>query len=300
MEAEFTSWLEQSAERLITELLDQVRQVSAGLTGVVSIRADLRALLQAVTVASRSLDDPDLLATVNRIGRHWLSLGIPIEEIVRALLRFDNVLVPAVWEAYDSQPAKLRCFLQESLLGLNRLVFLFTQLHTKRQERILAGQIAAIEQQQEELRRMTVPVLEVWDDVVMLPIVGSLDTRRGRLLMEGLLHTISSKRSRYVILDVTGVTEIDSTVAGLLIQTVQAARLVGARTLLVGVTPMIAQTLVDLQVDLPDTETVSSVRAGLERVIRRLGYTITRTDSAPSCAPAASARQMPAAPCPEA
>lgn len=275
MHDELSAWIERSSETLTGEALKQVREVSASLAGVVSIRQDIVDLLAAVPRAGRVDEEAEMAASVNRIGRHWLSLGIPVEDVVRALLRFDQVLMPALWREYEQSPEKLRVALQLALFGLNRLVYLFTQLHTRRQERILAGQIAAIEAQQEELRRMSVPVIEIWDDVVMLPLIGTLDSARGHMLMEGLLQRISAKRARYVILDVTGVTEMDSNVAALLIQTVQAARLVGARTLLVGVSPMMAQTLVDLNIDLPDTETVVSLRAGLERVIRRLGYTIT-------------------------
>ncbi len=275
MHDELSAWIERSSETLTGEALKQVREVSASLAGVVSIRQDIVDLLAAVPRAGRVDEEAEMAASVNRIGRHWLSLGIPVEDVVRALLRFDQVLMPALWREYEQSPEQLRVALQLALFGLNRLVYLFTQLHTRRQERILAGQIAAIEAQQEELRRMSVPVIEIWDDVVMLPLIGTLDSARGHMLMEGLLQRISAKRARYVILDVTGVTEMDSNVAALLIQTVQAARLVGARTLLVGVSPMMAQTLVDLNIDLPDTETVVSLRAGLERVIRRLGYTIT-------------------------
>lgn len=275
MHDELSAWIERSSESLAGEALKQVREVSASLAGVVSIRQDVADLLRAVPRAGQADEEAEMAASVNRIGRHWLSLGIPVEDVVRALLRFDQVLMPALWREYEHDPERLRTALQLALFGLNRLVYLFTQLHTRRQERILAGQIAAIEAQQEELRRMSVPVIEIWDDVVMLPLIGTLDSARGHMLMEGLLQRISAKRARYVILDVTGVTEMDSNVAALLIQTVQAARLVGARTLLVGVSPMMAQTLVDLNIDLPDTETVVSLRAGLERVIRRLGYTIT-------------------------
>ena len=129
-----------------------------------------------------------------------------------------------------------------------------------------------IRQQQEAIRELSTPVLQVRERLLILPIIGGLDTARARQLTEQLLGAIQSNRARVVVIDITGVATIDLNVANHLVQTVEAARLMGASAIITGLSSKIAQTLVDLGVDLTMMKTVGDLQGGLEEADRLLGY----------------------------
>ena len=109
----------------------------------------------------------------------------------------------------------------------------------------------------------TVPVVQVWDGVVLVPLIGTLDSQRTQHLMERLLQFVSETASPVALLDITGVPTVDTQTAQHLIETIAAVRLLGSEVILTGVRPTIAQTLVHLGIDLSRVTTRSSLRAGL-------------------------------------
>jgi rsbT co-antagonist protein RsbR len=129
-----------------------------------------------------------------------------------------------------------------------------------------------IHDQQEAIRELSTPVLQVRERLLILPIIGVLDTARARQLTEQLLGAIRDNRATVVVIDITGVATIDESVANHLVQTVEASRLMGASTILTGLSPDIAQTLVDLGVDLGMMKTVGDLQGGLEEAERLAGY----------------------------
>jgi rsbT co-antagonist protein RsbR len=129
-----------------------------------------------------------------------------------------------------------------------------------------------IREQQESIRELSTPVLQVRDRLLILPIIGVLDTARARQLTEQLLGAIQANRAKVVVIDITGVAAIDVTVADHLVQTVAAARLMGADAIITGLSSKIAQTLVDLNVDLSMMNTVGDLQGGLEQAERLTGY----------------------------
>lgn len=128
-----------------------------------------------------------------------------------------------------------------------------------------------IRSQQEAIREMSTPVLQVRDRMLILPIVGMVDTHRARQLTEQLLLRIRERRARVIIMDVTGVAIVDSKVANHLVQTVEAAKLMGAHAIVTGVSPEIAQTLVAIGAELGRVETVGDLQGGIELGERLLG-----------------------------
>jgi rsbT co-antagonist protein RsbR len=129
-----------------------------------------------------------------------------------------------------------------------------------------------IHEQQEAMRELSTPVLQLRDRLLILPIIGVLDSARARQLTEQLLAAIRDNRATVVVIDITGVATIDRTVANHLVQTVEASRLMGARTILTGLSSEIAQTLVDLGVDLGMMKTVGDLQGGIEEAERLAGY----------------------------
>ncbi|WP_260854090.1 STAS domain-containing protein [Paraburkholderia sp. BCC1886] len=133
-----------------------------------------------------------------------------------------------------------------------------------------------IERQQQELLDLTTPVVRLWDSVVALPLIGTLDSERTQVVMESLLDSIVENEAAIAIIDITGVPTVDTLVAQHLLKTVAAARLMGAECIISGIRPQIAQTIVHLGVDLGDVVTKATLAEALKIALRRVGLTVTK------------------------
>lgn len=131
---------------------------------------------------------------------------------------------------------------------------------------------STISKQQEAIRELSTPVLQLHDELLILPIIGAIDSQRARQLTEQLLHAIRDKRAKVVVVDITGVPTVDSRVANHLVQTVDASRLMGATLIITGLSAEVAQTLVTIGVDLSKIMTVGDLQGGIEEADRILGY----------------------------
>jgi len=133
-----------------------------------------------------------------------------------------------------------------------------------------------IRRQQEELLELSTPVVKLWEGVLALPIIGTLDSARTQVVMESLLQAIVQTNSRVAIIDITGVPTVDTVVAQHLLKTVTAARLMGADCIISGVRPQIAQTIVHLGINLLDVTTKATLSAAFAVALQRLGVTFVR------------------------
>jgi rsbT co-antagonist protein RsbR len=140
-------------------------------------------------------------------------------------------------------------------------------------------QAVLLEQQRQTIAELQTPVIQVWDGILALPIVGSLDTARTQEMNESLLQKIVDTGSEIVILDITGVPIVDTAVSRHLLETVAAARLLGAEVLIVGLSPQTALTLVHLGLDLSGVTTRTTLAKGLELAFARLGLEVVRQRS---------------------
>jgi rsbT co-antagonist protein RsbR len=131
-----------------------------------------------------------------------------------------------------------------------------------------------ISQQQAAIENLLTPVLRLRGGLLLLPLIGVIDSDRARQVMEGLLDAIREFRAQAVVMDITGVAAVDSKVANHLIQTVDAARLLGATVIVTGMSPSIAQTIVTVGVDLSQIRTVGDLQGGLDLADRLLGYRV--------------------------
>jgi rsbT co-antagonist protein RsbR len=135
---------------------------------------------------------------------------------------------------------------------------------------------SVIQRQQEELLELSTPVVKLWDGVLALPIIGTLDSARTQVMMESLLERIATSESEIAIIDITGVPTVDTLVAQHLIKTVTAIRLMGADCIISGVRPQIAQTIVHLGVDLGSVTTKANLADALALAMKRLGAVVTK------------------------
>lgn len=144
---------------------------------------------------------------------------------------------------------------------------------------LIAERERVISVQQDAIRELSTPVLQVRDRLLVLPIIGVIDLMRAKQLTDDLLHSIRANRARIVVMDITGVAAVDSKVANHFIQTVAAARLMGANVIVTGLSAEVAQALVGLGVDLSSIRTMNDLQGGLEEAERQLGYKIVRIDN---------------------
>lgn len=133
-----------------------------------------------------------------------------------------------------------------------------------------------IRRQQEELLELSTPVVKLWEGILALPIIGTLDSARTQVVMESLLQAIVHTNSKVAIIDITGVPTVDTVVAQHLLKTVTAARLMGADCIISGVRPQIAQTIVHLGISLADITTKATLSAAFSVALQRLGFSFVR------------------------
>jgi rsbT co-antagonist protein RsbR len=190
--------------------------------------------------------------------------GVETDEVLGIVLLLRDVLSRSLFKKY---PDDFNRVLDVYEPAANRIANTVAINFVTERERI-------IRQQQEAIRELSTPVLQVRERLLILPIIGVLDGQRARQLTEQLLRGIRTNRARVVVIDITGVPAIDSTVANHLVQTVDASRLMGASVIITGLSSEIAQTLVTLGVDLGKVNAVGDLQGGIEEAERLLGYTV--------------------------
>lgn len=138
----------------------------------------------------------------------------------------------------------------------------------KRMEKELRSKLDLIERQERVIRALTTPIIEVWDRVVLLPLLGVVDSGRSGEVMTDLLTHIARTKARFAILDLTGVEVVDSGTASHLLKLIRAMRLLGAEGIVTGLRPSVARTMISLGIDLKGVVTLTNLREGLHRCIR--------------------------------
>src|SRR5690349_16739296 len=199
--------------------------------------------------------------------------GVETDEVLGIVLLLRDVLARSLFQKYQQDFAYLNKVLDAYEPAANGIANTVAINFVQERERI-------IRQQQEAIRELSTPVLQVRERLLILPIIGVLDGQRARQLTEQLLRAIRSNRAKVVVIDITGVPEIDSTVANHLVQTVESSGLMGASVIITGLSSEIALTLVTIGVDLSKMNAVGDLQGGIEEAERLLGYSVARTASA--------------------
>jgi rsbT co-antagonist protein RsbR len=215
-----------------------------------------------------------LQAYARNLSERIIPRGVETHEVLGIVLLLRDVLARSLFAKYHEDFTKLNRILDAYEPAANRIANTVAVGFVQQRERV-------IRQQQEAIRELSTPVLQVRERLLILPIIGVIDPQRARQLTEQLLHAIRSNRAKVVVIDVTGVAAVDSHVANHLVQTVEASRLLGAMVIVTGLSPEIAQTLVTIGVDLSGMATVGDLQGGIEEAERLLGYKVT-----PSAPPA--------------
>ena len=190
------------------------------------------------------------------IGSTHERIGLDVKWYLGAYNRYLRSVGSRILGSYEDADSA-----QQMLFSLLKLVFLDIGFAL---DTYIDDREQTIREQQQALLELSTPVLPVRDGLLIVPIIGLLDAKRAQQLMEQLLPAIHANRARVVVVDITGVPSVDSHVANHLVQTVEAARLMGATAIVTGVSAEVAQTLVKLGLDLGKLSTVGDLQGGLE------------------------------------
>jgi rsbT co-antagonist protein RsbR len=215
-----------------------------------------------------------LQAYSRNLSERIIPRGVETHEVVGIVLLLRDVLARSLFAKYQADFTKLDRILDAYEPAANRIANTVAVGFVQERERV-------IRQQQEAIRELSTPVLQVRERLLILPIIGVIDPQRARQLTEQLLRGIRSNRAKVVVIDITGVAAMDATVANHLVQTVEASRLLGATVIVTGLSPEIAQTIVNIGVDLGKMNTVGDLQGGIEQAERLLGYKVVPLAEAP-------------------
>jgi rsbT co-antagonist protein RsbR len=276
-------------KQLLPQLVSHLRDNRAKLRQEWEHRISEAHLLQAMTlqeIANETTSVYDNYVEVLETGsvealQHYardlseriIPRGVETHEVVGIVLLLRDVLARSLFEMYQDNFSLLNQVLDAYEPAANRIANTVAVSFVEERERV-------IRQQQDSIRELSTPVLPVRERLLILPIIGVLDTERARQLTEQLLLGIRTHRAKVVVIDITGAPDVDEPVANYLVRTVDASRLMGASVIITGLSPKIAQTLVTIGVDLSKMNTIGDLQGGLEEAERLLGYRVLRQETA--------------------
>ncbi|GAA1640908.1 STAS domain-containing protein [Catellatospora bangladeshensis] len=224
------------------------------------LQAQLRSALLAGATGVDSVHSAELRALLTELSRSRARMGFTASETATSVF----ALKTALYEAADVEKgddAALRDYVAWSALIDELGLFTFEAYSRAREEIITA--------QGEQLLELSTPVVKLWEGVVAVPLVGTLDSARAQVVMERLLEALVDTGSPYAIIDITGVPAVDTQVAQHVLKTVMAARLMGAECIISGIRPQIAQTIVTLGIEFGDIVTKASLADALRHAVQR-------------------------------
>ena len=239
-------------------------------------RAFIRLLVEAMEVdASGKIEGRawtkmrDLLADISASrARH----GSGPSETASFVFSFKEPFFARLQQEHRSDAESLARELWTATLLLDQLGLFTTEAFLKSREDIIV-------RQQRELLELSTPVVSLWEGILAVPLIGTLDSERTQIVMESLLQRIVDTGASIAIVDITGVPTVDTLVAQHLLKTVGAARLMGAECIISGIRPQIAQTIVHLGVDLGGVATKATLADAFVLAMGRVGATVTRSDA---------------------
>lgn len=223
-------------------------------------------LLGAAVADSIEEDDSESWESLKRFlaetSREWTAQGFTPSETAGFIFSVKDALFKYLRTVAEEGDESLDDVWRVNLL-IDQLGLYTIEIHIQAREEV-------IERQQDDLLEISTPVVSLWDGILALPIIGTLDSERTQVMMESLLRRIVETESEIAIIDITGVAAVDTLVAQHLIKTVTAARLMGAECIISGIRPQIAQTIVHLGVDLGDSiVTKSTLASAFGHALRR-------------------------------
>ena len=286
MSLSFPELLMQNKDPFVKELARRVKEVAGptyATTPLDQLQARMALVFDAVYRAIAQGDVTIMEEFVATSVRQRVQERYAMEEVQTFVSVLHEMVLKLLEASYADEPALFRLSVRQ-----------FEELAHRTRLKAFAGYLQAFEEQMEAQQRtlaeLSTPVIKVYENVLVLPLVGAIDTERSHRIMEDLLVGITRHQAEMVIVDITGVPLVDTAVANHLMQTIKSARLLGTRSILVGIRSEVAQALVHLQVDLAGVVTRSNLQAGIEYALEQMGLGIApRAEALPAEAEGPSA-----------
>jgi rsbT co-antagonist protein RsbR len=248
--------------------------VMAGIRGrssPVELRHELDDIYSLVVRVMSGADQHalgELRAALAELSRARARNGFTPRETATAVFSLKEAVYELIADAAEMVPEYLAFSRLMDDLGLHTF-----ETYAAARERIISDQAAS-------MMELSTPVVRLWDGVIAVPLVGTLDSARTQLVMEKLLETLVATGAEHAVLDITGVATVDTEVAQHLLKTVNAARLLGAECIVSGIRPQVAQTIVSLGIEFGDIATKATLADALAHALKRSGLMVTKTGPA--------------------
>ena len=278
--SELADIISRNEEQIRTEWIrDMAKSLQRGdLMSKTELEEQSKAVLLAVVKGVKTSDSSDISTPgwsearelLTEISASRARQGFSPVEVATFVLSLKQPIFSAIRHDLAKSQDKLFDTVWMGTELLDRLALATTEAFMRTREELIL-------RQQQELLELSTPVVKLWDGILALPIIGTLDSARTQVVMESLLQTIVATNSRYAIIDITGVPTVDTLVAQHLLKTITAARLMGAECIISGVRPQIAQTIVHLGINLEDVVTKAKLSDALALALQRSGRTVVRS-----------------------
>lgn len=279
---DLASVLKSGFESILSDWLRVQAEEGIRRTDVISAEetaAQSRTLLSAFArVAETAAADADfdfsnpawdpLREVLGDISRSRTERGVSPTEMAWFVASLKHALFTALRKALPKDPNTLVDMIGDVTRIIDQFALYAFDAYVQERE-------AIIERQQSEMTEVSAPVVKIWDRIVTVPLLGTLDSFRAQTVMENLLQSILDREAEVAIIDITGVSTVDTMVAQHLLRTAAAVRLMGAECVISGISPKIAQTIVHLGVDLPNVVTRSDLQSGLAYAFDRIGLHVS-------------------------
>jgi len=261
--------------RQLTEALGGTQK---GRLSAEELNQQMQQFMQVFSAAVESdrLDDinvpewADVRLFLDDLSRRRALAGFSSDETATFIFSLKRPVFDVIKEEASNDARQLAADVWEATLLLDKLGLHTVKAFQKAREEV-------INRQQQELLELSTPVVKLWDGILALPMIGTLDSARTQIVMESLLQKIVETESQIAIIDITGVPTVDTLVAQHLLKTVTALRLMGADCIISGVRPQIAQTIVHLGVDLQGVTTKANLADALALALKRSGITFSKS-----------------------
>jgi rsbT co-antagonist protein RsbR len=218
---------------------------------------------------ARSPQWADIREFLSELSRSRAQQGFTPTQVATFVFSLKQALFKRVADSLRTEPDAIAGALWEATVVVDALGLYTTEIYQQVREQLIA-------RQQEELIELSTPVVQLWEGVLALPLIGTLDSERTQVVMESLLERLVATGSSIAVIDITGVPTVDTLVAQHLLKTVAAAQLMGADCIISGIRPQIAQTIVHLGIDLSTVATKASLADAFGLALKRRGLVVGR------------------------
>jgi rsbT co-antagonist protein RsbR len=242
----------------------QLRDESQRFLGLLT-----QAIQQGIEFDTRTQQWAETREFLTELSRSRATQGFTPAQVATFVFSLKQALFERTTESLRNEPAQLAATLWDATTLLDSLGLYTTEVFQHAREQIIA-------RQQEELIELSTPVVQLWEGVLALPLIGTLDSERTQVVMESLLERLVATGSSIAVIDITGVPTVDTLVAQHLLKTVAAAQLMGADCIISGIRPQIAQTIVHLGIDLSSVATKASLADAFALALKRRGLAVGR------------------------